>query len=195
MVALAPNDTVALGLQRSVGFAGDLLDLRARRREERRGFVEHWPPLRVVYGNRGHVYVAADSILEQFDGVSNVPRHVARVVDHDVPATRALQCLEAWRDIRVAVADQYLDAVAKRPLRALSAIEQSDAMPARERGPRNPVPPRKRMSSGFAARPGSTEAPAASVAARAVAGNAIIAIVHFSSSRREVMLSTPCATH
>ncbi len=48
------------------------------------------------------------------------------------------------------------------------------------------------MSSGLAARPGSSEAVAGSVAARAAAGNAIIAIVHFIRSRREVMFSPRC---
>ena len=108
---------------------------------------------------------------------------------------------EARRDLRVAIADQDLDAVAVQSRRALAAIEQRDAVAARER-----VFDLVRAEEAGAAEEEDVERlrgaardparhPAGSVAVRHAASSPIIASVHFSNSRREVMLSTPCATH
>ena len=64
-------------------------------------------------GRRGED-VASDATLEQHRRIANVSRHIAGIINHDVPGPAAFECPEPGIDIGVAVTGQLLDAIAKQ---------------------------------------------------------------------------------
>ncbi len=126
------HDAIAFSLEGTVGLARDCFDCRVERFVQRAAVIDDLRLLEIVdRDGRGKDVTTATS-FQEFGGVAHVSRHVAGIIDHDVPGTFALQGVEAVVDLCITVADEFFDLAAVHS-GAATTIEHRDRVTALER--------------------------------------------------------------
>ena len=86
----------------------------------------------IVNRDGRRVDVAAAAPLEKFGGIAHVARHVARIVDDDVPGPLAFERLQAVAHVPVPVTREFLDLAAEQA-GLVAAVEHGDVVAAVQR--------------------------------------------------------------